>query len=85
MRASATAKTARLTTNGRMQEKFDDRRLLAVLLMEYIERVWGQSKRYCRAHTNFALVKLREILNPAFNSVTVDLMKKYFRKAREYE
>ena len=50
-----------------------------------IERVWGQSKRYCRVHTNFTLVKLREILNPALDLVTVDLMRKYFRKAREYE
>ena len=50
-----------------------------------IERVWGQSKVYCRAHTNFTLVKLRQILNPALDSVTVDLIRKYFRKAREYE
>ena len=50
-----------------------------------IEQVWGQSKRYCRGHTNFTLVKLRDILNPALDSVTVDLMRKYFRKAREYE
>ena len=50
-----------------------------------IEQVWGQSKAYCRAHTNFILVKLREILNPALDSVTVDLIRKHFRKAREYE
>ena len=50
-----------------------------------IERVWGQSKRYCHAHTNFTLVKLRELLNPALDSVTVELMRKFFRKAREYE
>ena len=30
-----------------------------------IERVWGQSKWYCRTHTNFTLAKLRDILNPA--------------------
>ena len=50
-----------------------------------IERVWGQSKRYCRAYTNFTLAKLREILDPALDSVTVELMRKYFRKVREYE
>ena len=50
-----------------------------------IERVWGQSKRYCRTYTNFTLVKLRQILNPALDSVTTDLIRKYFRKARDYE
>ena len=50
-----------------------------------IERVWGQSKRYCRAYTNFTLVKLRQIINPGLDSVTVDLIRKYFRKARDYE
>ena len=50
-----------------------------------IERVWGQSKRYCRAYTNFTLPKLREILHPALDSVSVDLIRKYFRKIRDYE
>ena len=30
-------------------------------------------------------MKLRQILNPALDSVLVDLIRKYFRKAREYE
>ena len=50
-----------------------------------IERVWGQSKHYCRAHTNFSLAKLRELLNPALDFVSVELMRKFFRKTREYE
>ena len=50
-----------------------------------IERVWGQSKRYCRAYSNFTLVKLREVINPALDSVSTDLIRKYFRKVREYE
>ena len=50
-----------------------------------IERVWGQSKVYCRAHSNFTLAKLRENINPALDSLSVDLIKKYFRKVREYE
>ena len=53
--------------------------------MNPIERVWGQSKRYCRAYTNFTLVKLRQILNPALESVSTDLIRKYFRKAKDYE
>jgi hypothetical protein len=47
--------------------------------------VWGQSKRYCRAHSNFTLAKLRETINPALDSVSVDLIRKFFRKVREYE
>jgi transposase len=50
-----------------------------------IERVWGQSKVYARAHTNFTLIKLRQLLDPALDSVSVDLIRKYFRKARDYE
>ena len=50
-----------------------------------IERVWGQSKRYSRAHSNFTLARLRETVNPALDSITVDLIRKYFRKVREYE
>ena len=50
-----------------------------------IERVWGQSKRYSRAHTNFTFAKLRETINPALDSVSVDLIRKFFRKVREYE
>ena len=38
-----------------------------------IEQFWGQSKPYCRGHSNFALAKLRETINPAFDSVTLDL------------
>ena len=50
-----------------------------------IERVWAQAKVYCRAHTNFTLVKLRQLINPTLNSVSVDLIRKYTRKARNYE
>ena len=50
-----------------------------------IERVWAQAKVFCRAHTNFTLVKLRQIIHPALDSVTVDLIRKYARKARDYE
>ena len=50
-----------------------------------IERVWGQAEVYCRAHINFTLMKLRQIINPALDSVSVDLIRKYARKARDYE
>ena len=50
-----------------------------------IERVWAQAKVYCRAHSNFTLVKLRQIIHPALDSVSVDLIRKFARKARDYE
>ena len=36
-----------------------------------IEGVWGQSKRYCRAYTNFTLVKLRQTLNGLFHFIGI--------------
>ena len=51
-----------------------------------VRRISSSSiKVYARAHTNFTLVKMRQLLDPALDSVTVDLIRKYFRKARDYE
>ena len=50
-----------------------------------IERVWGQAKVYSRKHTNFTLVRLRSIVRPALDSVSPDLIRKFFRKAQDYE
>ena len=50
-----------------------------------IERVWGEGKRYSRAYTNFTMPGLRHILPQALDSVSVTSIRKYFRKARDYE
>ena len=50
-----------------------------------IERVWGQAKCYSRQYTNYTLVCLCKIVNPALDSVTTDLIRKYFRKVGDYE
>lgn len=50
-----------------------------------IECVWGQAKRYTGSHTNFTLTGLRRIIETALDSVTLDNIRKYFRKARDYE
>ena len=42
-------------------------------------------KVHSRAHTNFTLAGLRAIINPALDSVSTDLMRKYFRRVLEYE
>ena len=50
-----------------------------------IERAWVQAKVHCHAYNNFTIRRLRQIMNPALDSVTVDLICKYSRKARDYE
>ena len=50
-----------------------------------IVRVWSQAKVYTREFTNFSLVFLRKILNPALDSVSTDTIRKYFRKIQDYE
>ena len=50
-----------------------------------IERVWGQAKVYTRTHTNYTLPRLRNIIRPGLDSVSLDLIRKYFRKVQDYE
>ena len=45
----------------------------------------GQAKVYTRAHTNFTLARLRQIVGPALDSESADLIRKCFRSVAEYE
>ena len=45
-----------------------------------IERVWGQAKRYTRSYTNFTLPGLRRIMETALDSVTLNIIRKYFAR-----
>ena len=49
-----------------------------------IERIWGRVKLYTRDHCDYTYVGLQNTIVPAFNSVTIDLIRKYFRKSRNY-
>ena len=49
-----------------------------------IERVWGEAKRYTRAHCDYSFVGLERTIIPALESVRLDTIRKYFRKCREY-
>ena len=49
-----------------------------------IERVWGQAKRFTRANCDYTYGGLEKNINPALDSVTVLLIRKYFRRVREY-
>ena len=48
-----------------------------------IERCWGTAKRYTRQHCDYSFPGLEKTIIPALDSVSVDLIRKYFRKARE--
>jgi len=49
-----------------------------------IERVWAQSKQYTRAHCDYSFKGLEDTIGPALDSVTVDMIRKFFRKMRDY-
>ena len=49
-----------------------------------IERVWGEAKRYTRAHCDYTFAGLERTIVPALESVRLDTIRKYFRKCREY-
>lgn len=49
-----------------------------------IERCWGKAKQYARAHCDYSFPSLLGIASDAVASVSLDLMRKYFRKVRDY-
>ena len=49
-----------------------------------IERVWAQSKKYTRAHCDYSFKGLESTIIPALDSVTLDSIRKFFRKMRDY-
>jgi len=49
-----------------------------------IERIWCQAKKYTRANCDYSFPGLESIIDTALDSVSVDLMRKFFRKVREY-
>lgn len=69
----------------------DQEGVMAIFLPKFhcelnpIERVWGQAKVYTRMYTNFSFPRLRAIMHPALDSVSMDLIRKYFRRVLEYE
>ena len=49
-----------------------------------IERVWAQSKKYTRANCDYAFKGLEETIEPALESVSLESIRKFFRKMRDY-
>ena len=50
-----------------------------------IERVWCQPKKYTRAYIDGTITRLRKVVPEGLDSVTLELMKKFFRTCRDYE
>ena len=49
-----------------------------------IERVWVQSKKYTRAHCDYSFKGLEGTIIPSLDSITLDSIRKFFRKTRDY-
>ena len=49
-----------------------------------IERVWAQGKKYTRAHCDYSFKGLENTIVPALDSVTLDSIRRFFRKMRDY-
>ena len=50
-----------------------------------IERVWCRAKQYTRSHCDYSFSTLEKIVDTALDTVSVELIRKYFRKVREYQ
>ena len=49
-----------------------------------IERVWAEAKKYTRARCNYSFQQLERTVDPALDAVTVAMIRKFFRKARDF-
>jgi len=45
-----------------------------------MERVWAESKRYTREHCNYTFQGLEHTIEPSLDSISVDLIRRSFRK-----
>ncbi len=50
-----------------------------------IERCWCRAKQYTRQHANGSIIRLRRIVREGLESVTLDLIQKYYATCRDYE
>ena len=50
-----------------------------------IEQVWCQAKKHTKSYGDYTLPTMRKLIPEALNSVTVDNIRKYFQKTRDYE
>ena len=53
--------------------------------LNYIECVWSCAKQYTRSHCDYSFYNLEKIIDTALDTVSVELVRKYFRKVRGYQ
>ena len=75
---------------SRIEHYLEDKGHICVFLPKFhpelnpIERVWSQAKRHTKAYCNYTLPSLPKNIPNAFNNITQDNIKNYFRKVRHY-
>ena len=51
---------------------------------ETIERVWGQSKKFTRAHCDYSLKGLENTLDESLDTIPLNTIRRFFREMRDY-
>ena len=75
---------------SRIEHYLEDKGHICVFLPKFhpelnpIERVWSQAKRHTKAYCNYTLPSLWKNIPNAFNNITQDNIKNYFRKVKHY-
>ena len=49
-----------------------------------IERVWGQSKKFTRAHCDYSFKGLENMLDESLDTIPLNTIRRFFRKMRDY-
>ena len=49
-----------------------------------IERVWGQSKKFTRAHCDYSFKGLENTLDESLDTIPLNTIRRFFRKMRDY-
>lgn len=50
-----------------------------------IESCWCHAKKHTRAHCNGSIVRLRKIIPEAFDTITMDMIARFFCKCNDYQ
>ena len=55
-----------------------------VYMLNPIERMWAQSKRYTKAYCKYSIASLHKLIIPVLETVTIENIQNYFRKVWHY-
>ena len=75
---------------SRIEHYLEDKGHICVFLLKFhpevnpIECVWSQAKWHTKPYCNYTLSSLWKNIPDAFNNITQDNIKNYFRKVRHY-